>query len=205
MSGCWPARSGCWTRRRCGWDPSATSTRTARSGSPPCSVASREGRRWRHRAAELSGEERAGLELRAPRSRPCGAHRRAHAAREARAVAGLARRRESGIRSVPPRSTLTCVGAPAGPFSAKDFRTLRGTAAAALSLARSGPQATKAARRRAIAAAVAAAAEVLENTPAIARSSYVDPRFIDRYEHGETIDASRPRSVEAQLRVLLSS
>jgi len=93
----------------------------------------------------------------------------------------------------------------AGPFSAKDFRTLRGTATAALSLARSGPQPTKAARRRAIAAAVAAAAEVLENTPAIARASYVDPRLIDRYEHGETIDASRPRSVEAQLLVLLAS
>ncbi|MBW8764606.1 MAG: DNA topoisomerase IB [Microbacterium sp.] len=92
-----------------------------------------------------------------------------------------------------------------GPFSAKDFRTLRGTAAAALSLARSGPQATKIARRRAIAEAIAAAAEVLENTPAIARSSYIDPRLIDRYEHGETIDASRPRSVEAQLLVLLSS
>ena len=92
-----------------------------------------------------------------------------------------------------------------GPFSAKDFRTLRGTAAAALSLARSGPQATKAARRRAISAAIAAAAEVLENTPAIARSSYIDPRLLDRYEHGEIIDASRPRSVEAQLRVLLFS
>jgi DNA topoisomerase I len=92
-----------------------------------------------------------------------------------------------------------------GPFSAKDFRTLRGTAAAALSLARSGPQATKTARRRAVATAVAAAAEVLENTPAIARSSYIDPRLLDRYELGETIDASRPGSAESQLRALLFS
>jgi len=92
-----------------------------------------------------------------------------------------------------------------GPFSAKDFRTLQGTAAAALSLARSGPQRTASGRRRAIATAVASAAEVLENTPAIARSSYVDPRLIDRYEHGETIDASRPGSVESQLRALLFS
>jgi len=92
-----------------------------------------------------------------------------------------------------------------GAFSAKDFRTLRGTAAAALSLARSGPQTTKAARRRAVAAAVAAAAEVLENTPAIARASYIDPRLIDRYEHGETVDPSRAGSVESQLRALLFS
>jgi len=92
-----------------------------------------------------------------------------------------------------------------GAFSAKDFRTLRGTAAAALSLARSGPQTTKVARRRAVVAAVAAAAEVLENTPAIARASYIDPRLIDRYEHGETIDPSRAGSVESQLRALLFS
>jgi len=92
-----------------------------------------------------------------------------------------------------------------GAFSAKDFRTLRGTAAAALSLARSGPQTTKVARRRAVVAAVAAAAEVLENTPAIARASYIDPRLVDRYEHGETIDPSRAGSVESQLRALLFS
>ncbi len=92
-----------------------------------------------------------------------------------------------------------------GELSAKDFRTLRGTAAAALSLARSGPQATDTARRRAVVTAVKAAAEVLENTPAIARSSYVDPRILDRYQHGETIDPSRPGSVESQLRAMLFS
>jgi DNA topoisomerase-1 len=92
-----------------------------------------------------------------------------------------------------------------GEFSAKDFRTLRGTAAAALSLARSGPQRTERARHQAVVAAVRAASEVLENTPAISRSSYVDPRLLDRYAHGETIDATRPGSVEAQLRALLFS
>jgi DNA topoisomerase I len=92
-----------------------------------------------------------------------------------------------------------------GDFSAKDFRTLRGTAAAALSLARSGPQHTEPDRRRAVVVAVKAAAQVLENTPAIARSSYVDPRLLDRYAHGETIDASRADSVESQLRALLFS
>jgi len=90
-----------------------------------------------------------------------------------------------------------------GDFSAKDFRTLRGTAAAALSLARTGPQSSETARRRAVAAAIRAAADTLENSPAVARASYVDPRIIDHYAHGEVVDASRPGSVEAELRSLL--
>lgn len=89
-----------------------------------------------------------------------------------------------------------------GDFTAKDFRTLRGTAAAARSLAESGPAATAVARRRAIAEAVGRAAEVLGNTPAIARTSYVDPRVLDRYEQGETV---RPRGagIEGELIRLL--
>lgn len=89
--------------------------------------------------------------------------------------------------------------------SAKDFRTLRGTATAALALARIGPESTERARRRAIAEAVREAAAVLGNTPAIARASYVDPRVLDRYAHGETIDARGGGPVEAQLRSLLFS
>lgn len=88
-------------------------------------------------------------------------------------------------------------------FSAKDFRTLHGTAVAALSLARTGPQRTPTARRRAIAAAMRDASAALGNTPAIARGSYVDPRVVDCYEDGRTIDPHRPRSVESQLRALL--
>ncbi len=91
-----------------------------------------------------------------------------------------------------------------GEFTAKDFRTLRGTAVAALSLARSGPGASESARRRAVQTAVRAAADALGNTPAIARTSYVDPRVIDRYERGETIDPAHSGSVEAQLRTLLA-
>lgn len=91
-----------------------------------------------------------------------------------------------------------------GEFTAKDFRTLRGTAAAALSLARSGPRDSPTARRRVVAAAMARAAAVLGNTPAIARSSYVDPRLVDRYEDGATVDPARPGSVESQLVALLS-
>jgi len=90
-----------------------------------------------------------------------------------------------------------------GEFSAKDFRTLHGTAAAAVSLARSGPRDSEAARRRAVADAVRAAADELNNTPAIARGSYVDPRLIDAYGNGVTIDPQRTGSVESELRRLL--
>ncbi|MEO6090022.1 MAG: DNA topoisomerase IB [Umezawaea sp.] len=91
-----------------------------------------------------------------------------------------------------------------GEFSAKDFRTLHGTAAAAISLARTGPAATPAARKRAIVAAVKEAADKLGNTPAIARGSYVDPRLLDAYEGGVTIDPERAGSVESELRDLLA-
>ncbi|MEJ1178744.1 MULTISPECIES: DNA topoisomerase IB [unclassified Pseudarthrobacter] len=88
-------------------------------------------------------------------------------------------------------------------FTAKDFRTLRGTVAAAVSLARSGPQKTVAARKRAISVAMTEAAEVLGNTPSIARKSYVDPRLLDHFAAGETIDPKRVDSAEAELRALL--
>ena len=88
-------------------------------------------------------------------------------------------------------------------FTAKDFRTLRGTVAAAASLARTGPQRTAAKRKRAISRAMIEASEVLGNTPSIARKSYVDPRVLDHYHEGETIDPKRPDSAEAELRALL--
>ncbi|PNI10442.1 DNA topoisomerase [Arthrobacter sp. AFG7.2] len=88
-------------------------------------------------------------------------------------------------------------------FTAKDFRTLHGTVAAAASLARTGAQRTAAKRKRAISRAMMDASEVLGNTPSIARKSYVDPRVLDHYHEGETIDPKRPDSAEAELRALL--
>ncbi|MCU1416190.1 MAG: topoisomerase [Schumannella sp.] len=90
-----------------------------------------------------------------------------------------------------------------GAFTAKDFRTLHGTAAAAVSLAKTGPRETASGRKRAIVDAVRAAADDLNNTPAIARGSYVDPRVLDAYEGGVTIDPARTASVESELRELL--
>ena len=84
-----------------------------------------------------------------------------------------------------------------GDFTAKDFRTLRGTAVAAQSLARTGIRPTVSSRRRAVATAMRHAAAALGNTPSVARASYVDPRIVDRYERGEVVDPSR--AIEPQL------
>jgi DNA topoisomerase IB len=35
-------------------------------------------------------------------------------------------------------------------------------------------------------------AELLGNTPAVARSSYVDPRVVERFEQGRTVDPAKP-------------
>jgi DNA topoisomerase-1 len=73
-------------------------------------------------------------------------------------------------------------------YSAKDFRTWSGTVLAALALAeRADGPTSPSGRRRAISAAMAAVADKLGNTPAVCRSSYVDPRVIDRFECGDTL------------------
>ena len=73
-------------------------------------------------------------------------------------------------------------------FSAKDFRTWNATVMAAVSLATTGRDATsKTARKRAIDGSVRAVSELLGNTPAVARRSYIDPRVFDRYQSGWTI------------------
>jgi DNA topoisomerase IB len=78
----------------------------------------------------------------------------------------------------------------AGPEStAKDFRTWHATVLAAVGLAVSSPvPPASSARRRAVARAVAEAAEYLGNTPTVCRASYIDRRVIDRYLNGETIE-----------------
>lgn len=88
-----------------------------------------------------------------------------------------------------------------GAFTAKDFRTLRGTVVAADRLAELGPLETARARGAAVREAIERASEVLGNTPAIAKSSYVDPRVISAYEHGRVID--RRGSRESALLALL--
>jgi len=78
-----------------------------------------------------------------------------------------------------------------GPFTAKEFRTWNATVLAAVALAGAERQAkSRAARERAVAGAIKTVAAYLGNTPAVCRSSYVDPRVIDRYHAGVTIDAT---------------
>jgi DNA topoisomerase-1 len=73
-------------------------------------------------------------------------------------------------------------------FSAKDFRTWHGTVLAAVELARVGAPDSKGRAESAIRAAIKRVAERLGNTPAVCRSSYIDPRVLDRFRQGETID-----------------
>ncbi len=74
-------------------------------------------------------------------------------------------------------------------LTAKDFRTWHATVLAAAALAATEePGDTKASRRRAVRDAVVEVATYLGNTPTIAKNSYIDPRVIDLYENGVTID-----------------
>ena len=84
-----------------------------------------------------------------------------------------------------------------GDFSAKDFRTWSGTVLAAVALSVSGMAATsKTARKRAKTRAIKEVAHYLGNTPAVARSSYIDPRVFDRFDGGVTISGALPELME---------
>ncbi|EON22275.1 MULTISPECIES: DNA topoisomerase IB [Nocardioides] len=79
--------------------------------------------------------------------------------------------------------------------TAKDFRTWHASVLAALALAETDePGETKASRKRAESGAMKEVAEFLGNTPALARSAYVDPRVIEAYESGRTITNAARRS-----------
>ena len=75
-------------------------------------------------------------------------------------------------------------------FSAKDFRTWAGTLVCACALAREGDEIPekKTARKKKVVAAIKETAEVLGNTPAVCRSSYVCPEIINSFEKGQVID-----------------
>ncbi|MGI8683239.1 MAG: DNA topoisomerase IB [Mycobacteriales bacterium] len=72
--------------------------------------------------------------------------------------------------------------------SAKSFRTWNATVLAAVGLAVVAPAATSpSASKRAVAHVVKEVAGYLGNTPAVCRSSYIDPRVIELYQDGITI------------------
>ncbi len=84
-----------------------------------------------------------------------------------------------------------------GSFSAKDFRTWAGTLVCACALAREGVDMPEEStlrtqarvRKRRIVTAIKETAEVLGNTPAVCRSSYVCPEVINEFEKGKVIDS----------------
>lgn len=93
-----------------------------------------------------------------------------------------------------------------GGFTAKDFRTWQATVVAAMELARLDLKATsRTARQKAVAATMRSVAEHLGNTPAIARSSYVDPRLVDRFMSGEVIPVASYSASEKAVRELLKA
>jgi DNA topoisomerase I len=70
------------------------------------------------------------------------------------------------------------------PITAKDFRTFAACSRALAELAREKPPPSKTGRRRTVAATMRAASEELNNTPAVARSSYVHPSIVEAFEAG---------------------
>ncbi|GAC1609837.1 MAG: DNA topoisomerase IB [Mycobacteriales bacterium] len=74
-----------------------------------------------------------------------------------------------------------------GEDSAKDFRTWSATVLAAIGLSVSTEAGSETARNRAVTRVVKEVSEKLGNTPAVCRSSYIDPRIIDLYDNGLTI------------------
>ena len=76
-------------------------------------------------------------------------------------------------------------------FSAKDFRTWAGTLVCACALARDNGEdipLKKTAKNKKIVAAIKETAEVLGNTPAVCRGSYVCPEIINAFERGKVLD-----------------
>jgi DNA topoisomerase IB len=94
-----------------------------------------------------------------------------------------------------------------GHFTAKEFRTWNATVLMALQLANAGPATSDRDTRRAIVAGVRTVADWLGDTPAVARSSYIDPRLISRYESDggliaiPVLPAVLPVSAEAEAAV----
>ncbi len=119
----------------------------------------------------------------------------------------LAYQLERRWRDLDSSAVNTYLGGLLEDLTAKDFRTWHATVIAASSLAVSEePGDSKRSRQRAIKAAVSEVADYLGNTETIAKNSYIDPRVVDLYETGSTIDpdlvTKRYRTPAAKQRTL---
>ncbi|HLS02928.1 MAG TPA: DNA topoisomerase IB [Beutenbergiaceae bacterium] len=89
-----------------------------------------------------------------------------------------------------------------GDFTAKDFRTLHGSALALALLTKAGQRSDEAQRNHVVTQVVHQVAQELGNTPAVARESYIDPRILKRYLDGQQF-AQGTRTPESKLVDLL--
>jgi DNA topoisomerase IB len=83
-------------------------------------------------------------------------------------------------------------------YSVKDLRTWHGTVLAATAFVGADPPESKKVIKRVEAAVMKEVSGALGNTPAVARSSYVDPRVVTGYEGGQTIDAAVKRAARVE-------
>ena len=83
-------------------------------------------------------------------------------------------------------------------ITAKDFRTWNATVLMAAKLAEVSPPTSRTARKKIVNAAYKQVSEQLGNTPAVCKASYVDPRVVDRFEHGETVAAALGEAEDAE-------
>jgi DNA topoisomerase IB len=82
-------------------------------------------------------------------------------------------------------------------ITAKDFRTWTATVLMAARLAEAPPPTSRTGRKKVVTTAYKAVSEQLGNTPAVCKASYVDPRVVDRYEHGETVAPALAEAAQA--------
>ncbi len=83
-------------------------------------------------------------------------------------------------------------------ITAKDFRTWNATVLMAARLAEGPRPASRTARKKVVSAAYREVSEQLGNTPAVCKASYVDPRVVDRFEHGETVAEALRAAADAE-------
>ena len=87
-------------------------------------------------------------------------------------------------------------------FTAKDLRTWNATVLAAVALAArasAGLPGSATGRKKAVVGAIREVAELLGNTPAVARKSYIDPRVIECFMSGVTVERALRRAGTADL------
>lgn len=91
-------------------------------------------------------------------------------------------------------------------FTAKDFRTWAGTLLCACALAQAGAESgeSRAVRKKKLVAAIRNTADILGNTPAVCRKSYIDSSVLSNFERGRTIahDPGTPGELGARRRGL---